>query len=64
MMLLPEPNWLKVGKMSDADKQMLRNHPGYAAGLLARMPGWREAAEIVAQHHEMPNGEGYPGVLT
>ncbi len=63
MMLLPEPNWLKVGKMSDADKQMLRNHPGYAAGLLARMPGWREAAEIVAQHHEMPNGEGYPGGL-
>lgn len=63
MMLLPEANWLKVGKMTDADKQLLRNHPGYAAGLLQRMPGWDAAAQMVAQHHEMPNGDGYPNSL-
>ncbi len=63
MMLLPEAVWLKVGKMSPDDKQALRNHPGFAAGLLQRMPGWDVAAEIVAQHHEMPDGGGYPNAL-
>lgn len=60
MMFLPEATWLKVGRMSPEDKVALRNHPGYAAGLLLRMPGWEGAAEMVAQHHEMPDGGGYP----
>ncbi|WP_153133478.1 HD domain-containing phosphohydrolase [Dechloromonas hortensis] len=63
MMLLPEAVWLKVGKMTDEDKLALRNHPGFAAGILQRMPGWEAAAEMVAQHHEMPNGGGYPKEL-
>lgn len=60
MMFLPESIWLKVERMTDEDKQTLRNHPGFAAGLLQRMPGWEGAAEMVAQHHEMPDGAGYP----
>lgn len=63
MMLIPEATWLKVGKMTTEDKQMLRNHPGFAAGLLQRIPGWEAAAEMVAQHHEMPDGGGYPKEL-
>lgn len=63
MMFLPEAVWLKVGKMSPEDKELLRNHPGLAAGLLQRMPGWEEAAGMVAQHHEMPDGAGYPHEL-
>lgn len=63
MMLLPESIWLKVGKMLPEDKDALRNHPGFAAGILQRMPGWEAAAEMVAQHHEMPNGKGYPNEL-
>lgn len=63
MMLLPESVWLKVGKISDEDKVALHNHPGFAAGLLQRMPGWEAAAEIVVQHHEMPDGMGYPNGL-
>lgn len=63
MMLLPESVWLKVGKMSPEDKIALRNHPGFAGGLLQRMPGWEQAAEMVAQHHEMPDGGGYPSNL-
>lgn len=63
MMLLPEATWLKVGKMTEDDKLALRNHPGFAGGLLQRMNGWGSAAEIVAQHHEMPNGGGYPNQL-
>ncbi len=63
MMLLPESIWLKVGRLTDDDKLELRNHPGLAAGVLQRMPGWEGAAEIVSQHHEMPDGGGYPGKL-
>jgi HPt (histidine-containing phosphotransfer) domain-containing protein len=63
MMLLPESIWLKVGKMNPEDKLSLRNHPGFAAGLLQRIPGWVAASEMVAQHHEMPDGGGYPNGL-
>lgn len=60
MMFLPESIWLKTGKMNEEDRRVLRVHPGFGAGLLERMDGWREAAEIVLQHHEMPDGAGYP----
>jgi HPt (histidine-containing phosphotransfer) domain-containing protein len=63
MMFAPESVWLKVGKLSDDEKRQLREHPGQAAGLLARMSGWAAAAEMVAQHHEMPDGGGYPAGL-
>ncbi len=63
MMFLPESLWLKVGRLTDEEKAALRNHPGYAAGLLGRMEGWRDAAEMIAQHHEMPDGGGYPNQL-
>ena len=63
MMLLPESVWLKVGKMTPEDKQALRNHPGYAGGILQRIDGWDAAAEMVLQHHEMPDGAGYPNEL-
>lgn len=60
MMFTPESAWLKVGKLTESEKQLLREHPGQAAGLLQRMPGWDGAAQIVLQHHEMPDGGGYP----
>jgi len=63
MMFAPESVWLKVGKLSDEDKRQLQEHPRHAAGLLQRMPGWAEAAQMVAQHHEMPDGCGYPDRL-
>ena len=63
MMFLPESVWLKIGRMSEDEKELLHTHPAFAAGILERMDGWSEAAEMVAQHHEMPNGEGYPNAL-
>ncbi|QEL64142.1 hypothetical protein OTERR_06660 [Oryzomicrobium terrae] len=60
MMLLPDPLWLRPGSLTDTERQALMRHPEDGAGLLARMPGWQAAAEIVAQHHEMPDGRGYP----
>ncbi|MDR3298923.1 MAG: HD domain-containing protein [Candidatus Accumulibacter sp.] len=64
MMFLPEKVWLKAGKMTLGERAALRNHTGYAAGLLSRMAGWETAAEIVAQHHEMLDGKGYPRGMT
>ena len=63
MMFLPESVWLKDGKMSPAEKQLLQTHPASAAGLLSRMAGWSGAAEMVLQHHETPAGDGYPAGL-
>ncbi|MDR0997014.1 MAG: HD domain-containing protein [Zoogloeaceae bacterium] len=63
MLMLPEHTWLKPGHLSAEDRLAMRAHPIYAAGLLRRMPGWEGAADMVAQHHEMPNGEGYPANL-
>ena len=60
MMFLPESVWLKVERMTDEEKLVMRTHPDYASGILSRMDGWEGAAEMVAQHHEMPDGEGYP----
>ena len=35
-------------------------HPDVGAQFLSLMPHWRDAAEIVLQHHELPDGTGYP----
>jgi chemotaxis protein histidine kinase CheA len=63
MMFTPESVWLKMGKLSDDDKRQLQEHPAHAAALLRRMPGWAAAAQMVEQHHEMPDGGGYPAGL-
>lgn len=60
MLFLPESLWLKGGRLSDEDRQLLRGHVEFGAGLLRRMAGWQQASEIVLQHHEMPDGKGYP----
>jgi two-component system response regulator RpfG len=63
MMLLPESSWLQVETLSDESRKQLRSHPAWAAGLAARMIGWQEAAQMILQHHEKPNGSGYPNGL-
>lgn len=63
MMFLPESVWLKVGQMTADDKKLLMLHPTYGAGILERIPNWEEAARIVMQHHETPDGAGYPNQL-
>lgn len=60
MMFFPESVWLKIEHMTPDEKSILRTHPDQASGILSRMVGWEAAAEMVAQHHEMPDGEGYP----
>ena len=63
MMLVPDALWLKGGQLSDEERALIREHPHYGAGLLVRMTGWEIAARIVNEHHEMPDGKGYPAGL-
>lgn len=64
MMFVPESVWLKVERFTPEDKETLMAHPAYAAGLLERIPGWVGAARMVAEHHEMVDGKGYPNGLS
>ena len=64
MMFLPEPVWLKQDKMTPSEKQVMHTHPDFASGILSRISGWEDAAIMVAQHHEMPDGAGYPKGLS
>lgn len=60
MMLLPEAMWIGTRMMSEEERQLMRQHVAWAAGLLQRIPGWDLAARIVLHHHEKPDGSGYP----
>ncbi len=51
----------KDGKYTAQEWAVIKQHPGIAATLLKRIPGWDEAAQMVAQHHTWSDGsEGYP----
>ncbi len=63
MGFLSESIWTKHGRLTDLEVKELRQHPSLGAGILSRMAGWEEAAEIVAQHHEKLDGTGYPNGL-
>ncbi|WP_159674002.1 HD domain-containing phosphohydrolase [Andreprevotia sp. IGB-42] len=63
MMLLPEAIWLQTERLSEIQRRQLSLHPGWGAGLLARMPGWDQAVDMVLQHHEKQDGSGYPAGL-
>ncbi len=63
MMFLPESSWLKMDRITADELAKLRTHPEYGAGILSRIEGWEAAATMVEQHHEMPDGAGYPKAL-
>jgi HD-GYP domain-containing protein (c-di-GMP phosphodiesterase class II) len=60
MAMLPETIWIKPDRLTDGEWAVLRTHTYYGAGLLARMPPWTAAGQMVAQHHERLDGRGYP----
>lgn len=64
MMFLPESLWIGKAPLSDAGRRQMCEHAAYAGGLLERMPGWSQAAQMVLQHHEKPDGSGYPQGLS
>jgi two-component system, cell cycle response regulator len=54
----------KPGRLSDAEWEVMREHVRIGVELLARCAETRDIAAIVGQHHERPDGHGYPNALT
>jgi len=53
----------KPGRLSNAEYDAVMRHAEYGRHVLMQHPGYNDVAEIVAQHHERWDGNGYPGRL-
>ncbi len=60
MAFLPLELLHKEDHFNSQDKRQVQAHVRLSYDLLHRMKNWEEAAEIVLQHHEHCDGEGYP----
>jgi hypothetical protein len=59
MLLLPDRFFQKKDANKD-DRSILHRHPFESAHIVSRAKGWEEATNIIQQHHERPDGQGYP----
>ena len=64
MALLPLDVINHQGELSAEHVALVKDHPTVGYELLRYMKQWREAANIVLQHHERVDGKGYPFGLT
>ncbi len=60
--LLMRPEWLTTGRgpLEPASYEVVQNHPRLGATLLEPFSFLKEAAVLVAHHHERWDGSGYP----
>jgi putative nucleotidyltransferase with HDIG domain len=54
---------LKPTRLTDQEKEALREHAVFGARMAGQVPSLREASEIVMYHHERMDGTGYPDRL-
>lgn len=64
MSFLSEGVWLKQGKLNDLEQREMRLHPMVASEMAVRMYGLADVARMIGQHHERPDGRGYPQGLS
>ncbi len=57
---VPDSVLLKPGPLSEAEKQIMRQHPLYAYQMLSPITYLKPALEISYCHHERWDGSGYP----
>ena len=57
---VPDQILLKPGALTDAEWDLMREHPATGYRIVRRVPFLEEAAEIVFAHHERFGGGGYP----
>jgi chemotaxis protein histidine kinase CheA len=50
----------KSAKLNSLETKKLQQHPVWGYSILKRMAGWEMAAEMILQHHERIDGDGYP----
>ena len=60
---VPDAILFKPGPLDELEAELLREHSGWGADLVDRIPGLERVAEIVRHHHERFDGTGYPDGL-
>lgn len=61
---VPDSVLLKPGPLTEAEWALMRRHPQLGYQLLAAVPGFNVAAELVLNHEERFDGSGYPAGLS
>src|SRR5215208_291370 len=61
---VPDAILFKPGPLDALEAELLREHSGWGADLVDRIPGLEHVADIVRHHHERFDGRGYPDGLT
>jgi putative nucleotidyltransferase with HDIG domain len=56
----PDRLLLSAHRLSEADFQIIREHPEQGARLVRAVQGYEEIADVILAHHERPDGLGYP----
>jgi HD-GYP domain-containing protein (c-di-GMP phosphodiesterase class II) len=51
---------LKEGNLTDHERKQMEKHAETGARIVGNIPGLAGAAEVIANHHELWNGTGYP----
>lgn len=60
---VPDAVLRKPGPLDAGERNLLRQHSGWGAELVRRVPGLGRVARIVRHHHERYDGSGYPDGL-
>jgi HD-GYP domain-containing protein (c-di-GMP phosphodiesterase class II) len=60
---VPDAILFKPGPLDELEAELLREHSGWGADLVDRIPGLEHVADIVRHHHERFDGRGYPDGL-
>ncbi|OSC43308.1 HD domain-containing phosphohydrolase [Mycobacterium decipiens] len=55
--------WSRQGSLTAAEFERVRLHPYFTVRILNQVRGLRDLAEVAGNHHECPNGSGYPRAL-
>jgi len=57
---IPEYLLRKAQRLTDAEFDVMRQHPEIGAAILKDIDAWEDVREIVRHHHEQYDGTGYP----
>ncbi len=60
---LPTELFRRPGPLTQEERRMLRRHPRLGEAVLGGIPGFERVGRIVRNHHERPDGSGYPAAL-
>jgi diguanylate cyclase (GGDEF)-like protein len=61
--VIPEAVLTKPTALTEDEWRLVRQHPEYGYRLARMVPGFGVVADIIRQHHERYDGQGYPSTL-